>query len=116
MMKLLLRLGINSASLYVASLVIPGIHLEGPLSVVFTAVIFGLVNTLIRPLVSLITCLLQIITLGLFTLVINALMLMFTAWAAQSLGLDFYIDGFWSAFFGAMLISLVSTLMTHTLK
>ncbi|MBM2826331.1 MAG: hypothetical protein HW403_395 [Dehalococcoidia bacterium] len=116
MIKLLLRLGINSVSLYAASLLVPGIHLGDPLSAVFTAVIFGVVNTLIKPLVSLITCLLQMITLGLFTLVINALMLMFTAWAAQGLGLAFYIDGFLAAFFGAMLISIVSTLMTHTLK
>lgn len=71
-----------------------------------------MVNALIKPLASCITCLINLLTLGLFTLFLNAGMLWLTSWIAQELGLGFRVDGLWSAFFGALVISLVSFALT----
>ncbi|MFC1965948.1 phage holin family protein [Chloroflexota bacterium] len=114
--RFLIRFLINAAAIYVAAQLISGIHLVGWDAIVFVAIIFGLVNTLIKPLVSLITCLIQVITLGLFTLVINAGMLYFTAWLAQKFGLAFYIDNFLSAFLGALIVSVISFILSKILK
>ncbi|MEP7190378.1 MAG: phage holin family protein, partial [Roseiflexaceae bacterium] len=70
------------------------------------------VNIGLRPLLSLLTCPLIILTLGLFGLVINALLLLLTAWIASSLGVQFMIDGFWPAFWGGLIISIVTLILT----
>ncbi len=114
--RLLIRFLINAAAIYAAAQIISGIHLVGWDAIVFVAIIFGLVNALIKPLVSLITCLIQVITLGLFTLVINAGMLYVTAWLAQKFGLAFYIDNFLSAFLGALIVSVISFILSKVLK
>lgn len=85
-------------------------------SALATGAVFGLVNALIRPLVSLFTCLLQLLTLGLFTLIINALMLLLTSWVAELLQIGFQVNGFGAAFFGAILVSLVSMVLTRALR
>jgi len=99
-----------------AALLIPGIHLAGWNAILFVTIIFGLVNTIIKPLVSLITCLIQVITLGLFTLVINAGMLYLTAWLAQRFGLAFTIENYLSAFLGALVVSLISFILSKILR
>jgi len=114
--RLLIRLIINSCALYVAGLLISGLHIDGWKTILLVAIVFGIVNALIRPLVSCITCLLQILTLGLFTLVINALMLYVTSWLADLVGLDFTIDNFLSAFLGAITVSVVSIILSKMLK
>ena len=117
--RLLIRLVINAAALYVASLVITGIHLEGLKSIIIVAVIFGVVNAFIKPVLWLASCFLQLLTFGLFTLIINALMLYVTHWfadSADSLNLKFEIDNFLSAFLGALLISIVSFILSKFLK
>ena len=114
--RLLIRFVINAVAIYIAALLISGIHLDGWGAIFFAAIIFGLVNAFIKPLVSLITCLIQVITLGLFTLVINAGMLYFTAWLAQKLSLAFYIDNFISAFLGALVVSVISFVLSKILK
>ncbi len=114
--RFLIRFFINAAAIYVAALLISGIHLVGWDAILLAAIIFGLVNAFIKPLVSLITCLIQVITLGLFTLVINAGILYFTAWLAQRLGLAFSIDNFLSAFLGALIVSVISFILSKILK
>ena len=114
--RLLIRFVANAAAIYIAAQLISGIHLDGWDAIIFVAIIFGLVNIFIRPLVSLITCLIQVITLGLFTLIINAGMLYFTAWLAQNFGLAFYIDNFISAFLGALVVSVISFILSKILK
>ncbi len=114
--RFLIRFFINAAAIYVAAQLISGIHLAGWDAILLAALIFGLVNTFIKPLVSLITCLIQVITLGLFTLVINAGILYFTAWLAQRLGLAFSIDNFLSAFLGALIVSVISFILSKILK
>lgn len=100
----------------VAAWIIPGIYVEEPhriWTVVLVALVLGLVNALIRPAVSALSCGLIALTLGLFTLVINALMLWLASWiATEWLELNFHVDGFWNAFLGALVISVVSLLMS----
>jgi len=113
MRKLLLRWLINGVALYMASELVQGIDLVGGWKVLAAmALIFGLVNALIRPVLKLLTCPLIILTLGLFTLVINALMLMLASWLGRTFGLGFYVEGFWPAFWGALVISVVSFVLT----
>ena len=109
-MSLLISWLINAVALAVAVWLLPGIYVEGDawLAVALMAVVFGLVNALIRPLVKFLTCLVNVFTLGLFTLVINALMLWLSGWIAQQLDIGFRVDGFFWAFVGALLISVVS--------
>jgi putative membrane protein len=112
-MRLLLRILINAAALWVAAYFVHGIHAGGPGSFLAVAVVFGLVNALVRPVLKLLSCPIIFLTLGLFTLVLNALMLMLTAWASRLLGIDFSVDAFWpSAFLGALIVSLVSTVLS----
>jgi len=112
--KLLLRWLINGVALYVAAELVPGIHADGGWQVLlFMALIFGLVNALVRPILKFLTCPLIMLTLGLFTLVVNALMLMLASWLGRQLGLGFYVAGFWpAAFLGALVISVVSFVLT----
>ncbi len=112
-MKFLTRWAINTLALFVAIWIVPGIHLEsGWLSIIWLALIFGLVNATVRPLLKFLTCPLILLTLGLFTLVINALMLSLTAWIGNLFGIRLTLDGFWAAFWGALVISLVSVLLS----
>ncbi len=115
--NLLLRWLINGVALYVAAELVPGIHADGGWQVLAVmAIIFGLVNALIRPVLKFLTCPLIMLTLGLFTLVINALMLMLASWLGRQLGLGFYVAGFWpAAVLGALVISVVSFVLTMLL-
>jgi len=110
MRHLLLRLIINAIALFAATQVgIPGLRFDGDWkTIVVVAFIFGLVNALIRPLLALLTCPLILLTLGLFTLVVNAAMLALTGWLAQQFKLGFVVDGFWAAFVGGLVVSIVS--------
>jgi putative membrane protein len=113
MRYLLLRLIINAVGLYVATQVVPGLKFDGDWkTIVVVAFIFGLVNALVRPVLKLLTCPLMVLTLGLFTFVINALMLALTGWIAEQLRLGFQVSGFWAAFVGALVVSVVSFLLT----
>jgi len=113
MRHLLLRWIINAVALAVAATFVSGIHVDGGwLVLALVALIFGLVNALIRPLVALLTCPLIILTLGLFTLVINAAMLLLASWIAGLLGIGFTVDGFWPAFWGGLVISIVSFVLS----
>lgn len=113
MRRLLLRWLINGVALYVAAELVHGIHADGGWQVLAVmALIFGLVNALIRPILKFLTCPLIVLTLGLFTLVINALMLLLASWLGRIFGLGFYVAGFRPAFWGALVISLVSFALT----
>ena len=113
-MSLLVRLLVNAVALAVATWLIPGITLdEGAsntdraLTLVIVAVIFGVVNALIRPVVKLLALPLIILTLGLITFVINSLMLLLTSWITDNLDVAFHVEGFWPAFIGALVITVV---------
>jgi len=110
--SLFIRLTVNAGALYVAAWLISGIHLSGWKAILIAALVFGFVNTFIKPLVSILTCLIQIATLGLFTLVINVAMLSLTAWLVS----DFSIDNFVSAILGALTVSIVSIVLTKVIR
>lgn len=114
--RILLRLLINALALWAAVEIVPGIYAEDPLTIIIVALIFGLVNALIRPIVAFFTCPMIILTLGLFIFVLNALMLWFTGWVAGLFGLGFGIQGFWPAFWGALVVSLVSFAISLIIK
>jgi putative membrane protein len=112
-MYFLLRLLINAAALWVAIQLVDGIEHRGSWwSLLFVALVFGLLNTSIRPLLKLLSLPIIILTLGFFIFVINALMLMLTGWLSGLLDLGFYVAGFWDAFLGGLIISVVSFLLS----
>ena len=111
--SLILRWLITTLAIFAAVSLVPGITFVGPgWELGLVAAVFALVNIGLRPLLSLLTCPLIILTLGLFGLVINALLLLLTAWIASSLGIQFMIDGFWPAFWGGLIISIVTLILT----
>jgi putative membrane protein len=110
---LAVRFAVNVAALWFAQLIVGGFDINSIPALVFGAAIFGLVNAFIRPVVAMFSCLLTCATLGLFTVVINTAMLALTAWIAGLLDLAFHVDGFIAAFLGALVISLVSTVLSR---
>lgn len=114
--KLIVRLLVNAAALIVADYLLKGIAFENWLDILLTALVFGVVNAIIRPLVQFATCLINAITLGLFTLIINTLMLWLTYVAARWVGIGFYVNSFLDAFLGALIISLVSFFLTRFIR
>jgi putative membrane protein len=121
-MKFILRWAINSAALYAAIALLPGrLSFEskwGLVGIIFLALVFGLVNALFRPLLKILSCPLIILSLGLFTLVINTLLFAMTAWIGDFVGLTLTIaDPFWwNAFLGALIVSIVSIFLNLFLK
>lgn len=114
---LLIRWVINAIALWVAVSLVPGIHAaDDVVTLAATAAIFGLVNAVIRPVLRFLTCPLIIMTLGLFTLVINAGMLSLTSWIAGVFDLGFRVDGFVAALLGAIVVSVVSIVLSVFLK
>jgi putative membrane protein len=113
-MKLILRVVINAIAIWVATLLLSGFSFSGSvLNLLAVAIVFGLVNALIRPIVKLLTLPISVVTLGLFSLVINALMLILTVWLNDSLSLGGGLfQNLLTAFVGAILISIVSTLLS----
>ena len=119
MTKFILRWAINAIGLYLAVMILPGIDLTSNLvSILWLALIFGLVNALFRPLLQFLTCPLIILTLGLFTLVINSFLFWLTSVIGQSFELGLIINDpvWWNAFLGGLIVSIVRVVMTMILK
>lgn len=113
MALLILRIMINALSIGAAVKLIEGITFSGEWwKLIIVGAVFGLVNSLIKPIVRLVTLPLIILTLGLFTLLVNALMLVITAALSEPFSIGLRIDGFWPAFWGALIVSIVSTLLS----
>lgn len=116
-MRFLIRVLINAVALWAATALVPGIRSEGGwLTLLLVALVFGVLNAFIRPILKLLTCPLIILTLGLFTLVLNAAMLWITGALSQALGLGFYVDGFGPALVGGVIISIVSIVLSILVK
>lgn len=113
MTKFIIRWVINAVALFAAVWIVPGIDYLGDwVGILWLALIIGLLNSLVRPLLKFLTCPLIILTLGLFTLVINTGMLLLTRTIGQSLGIGLSVDSFWSALLGSLVMSLVSIVMS----
>ncbi len=110
MSNLIIRLVINAIGLWVAASFVDGIHLTNDVvGLLFVALIFGLINALIKPVIDFFTCPFYVITLGLFTFIVNALLLMLTG---QLSGGRLEVESFWAAFLGGIVISIVSMLLS----
>ena len=112
-MVFVLRILINALALWVATRIVPGLSFDGPVPmVVAVALVFAVVNAIVRPILKILTFPALILTLGLFIFVINALMLWLTAELSEAFGLGFHVAGFRAAFLGALVVSVVSLLLT----
>jgi len=118
-MQLLIRWAIMIVALIAAAWLVPGIHVASNAFTAFAAmaIILGLVNAVIRPLLKLLSCPLILLTLGLFIFVINA----FTLWLASQVAVNFfhvgfYVNGFFPAFFGALIVSIVSVILNALVR
>ena len=107
-------------ALYAAIALLPGIEPQSSnwLSIIWLALIFGLVNALVRPLLNLLTCPLILLTLGLFILVVNTLLFALTGWLGAQFQIGFTLADpwFWNAFLGSLVVSVVSIVLTLVLK
>ncbi|HEY8472105.1 MAG TPA: phage holin family protein [Natronosporangium sp.] len=116
-MAFVVRIAATAIALWVAT-ILPGINLTDDnvwinvLTLVVVAVIFGLINAFLKPIIKVIGCVFYILTLGLIALVVNALLFLLTGWIAEQLNLPFEVDGFWQAFWGAIIVGVVSWLIT----
>lgn len=121
--RLVLRLVITAAALLIAIAVVNGVDLVGVapgelpsaqtlINLLIVAVIFGLVNAIVRPILKGMTCAITVFTLGLFIFVINALMLLLTSFIAQQFDIGFTVDGFVPALLGSIVISVVSVMLS----
>jgi putative membrane protein len=107
-MGFLIRLMVNAIALFVVANVVPGIHVSGLTGALIAALILGIVNAVLRPILVIVSLPLEVLTLGLFTLVINALLF----WLVGALHVGLYVDGFWPAFWGAIVMTIVSWLLS----
>jgi putative membrane protein len=120
-MKLLLRILVPAAALGVAHLLISGIELTGNSTakragtLVIIALIFGVVNAVLKPIIKTIGCLFYVLTLGLIGLVVNGLLLWLCSWIAGKLSLPFHITGFAAAFWGALIVGIAGWLLNLVL-
>lgn len=104
-MKFIIRLLLSAATLMLVAYVVPGIHIESPLSAIFAMFLLGIVNALIRPILVILTLPITILTLGIFIFVINAALFMVVASFVDG----FAVDGFWPAIFGSLLVTIISS-------
>lgn len=113
----MIRVVITAVSLWVAAVLVPGIALHTDntskkvLTLLGVAVLFGLINAFLKPIIKTFGCVFYVLTLGLFALVVNALLFELTSWAAGRLNMPFHVDGFKAAFFGAIIVGVVSWLL-----
>ncbi|WP_354670799.1 phage holin family protein [Actinomadura sp. DC4] len=115
--KILIRVVTTAIALWVATLIVSGIELttaSTPRKVgtlIAVAVVFGLINAFLKPIIKTLGCAFYVLTLGLFALVVNGLLLWLASWAADKMNLPFNVSGFWAAFWGAIVVGLVSWLL-----
>jgi putative membrane protein len=116
-MRFIIRLIINAAALWVAIRMVPGVSYTGDgVTLLVVALIFGVVNAFVRPVLTLFSLPILVLTLGLFTFVLNALMLWLTSALSGALGLGFQVTGFWAAFLGALVVTVVSAILSLLLR
>ncbi|WP_092381040.1 phage holin family protein [Micromonospora phaseoli] len=115
---LLIRVGATAVAFWLATLIIPGISLESSsvsetvLTLILVAVIFGVVNAVLQPIIKTVGCGFYLLTLGLIALVVNGLLFLLTGWIADQVGLPFDVDGFWpAAVLGALFVGIVTWIL-----
>ena len=117
MIRFIIRLVVNAVAIWAAVQLVPGLNYVGTTtSLLIVALVFGVVNALVRPLLLLLTCPFIILTLGLFVLVVNTVMLSLTVWLSGIWDLGLTSTGFWATFLGALVISIVSSVINLLIK
>jgi putative membrane protein len=111
-MHFLIRLIVNALALMIVAYLLPGVHVTGFVGALVAAFVLGIVNAILRPILVILTLPIQIVTLGLFTLIINAALFY---WVGH-LNLGLVVDGFWPAFWGAIVLSIVSFVLSWLLR
>ena len=117
-MGFLIRLAITAVALWVTTFIVPGVEVTGrngastALTLIVVALIFGVVNAVLKPLIKVFGCVFYLLTLGLFALVVNALLFLLTDRIARGLDLPFRVESFWAAFWGAIVMAVVSWLIS----
>ncbi|MGW5262978.1 phage holin family protein [Microbispora sp. NPDC004025] len=120
-MKVILKIIVVAAALWASTKLVDGITVSAGSTakqigtLLAVALIFGLVNAVIKPVIKTIGCAFYVITLGLFALVVNAALLLFTSWLAEQLDLPFHVDGFMAAFWGAIVVGVISWILNMIL-
>ena len=123
LLGVVVRIVINGLALWLAAVIVPGIHIgeQGDTShtvstVLVVAIIFGIVNALLKPILTILSLPFIVVTLGLFLLVVNAILLQLTSWIAGNLDLAFHVDHFWwDAVFGGLIIAVVASILNAIL-
>lgn len=124
MKNMLIKVGVNAIALWIATLVVTGIHIGNAgtewtkkvVTIILVAIVFGLVNAVVKPIAKVLSFPAIVLTLGLFTFVVNAFMLQITEWIADAVGLAFTIDDFfWDAVMAALVVTLVSMVLNFVL-
>ena len=116
-MRFLARLLVNAAALWVATRIVPGVtYSGGVLPMLAVALVFGVVNAVIGTAAKILTFPIILLTLGIFILVINGLMLLLTSAMSSALELGFHVDGFWAAFWGGLVVSVISTALSLVVR
>jgi putative membrane protein len=113
--KIIIHWLITAVAIFLTAWLLPGINItssNGFITVALVAIILGFMNAVVRPILALLSCGCIIATMGLFMLVINALMLWLTGWVAGQLHIGFSVDGFWPALWGSIIISLISFVLS----
>lgn len=111
-MAILIGWLINAISLFVTAKIVPGISVDSYQNLFLAALVIGIINALIKPILQIISLPITLLTLGIFALIINALLLSLAAWVVPG----FHIASFWSAFLGAIVLSVVSTILNSLVK
>jgi putative membrane protein len=115
--KFLIKVAITAIALWVATALVSGLEVTADTTakrvgtLLAVAVIVGVINAFLKPIIKTLGCAFYVLTLGLFALVVNALLLLLAAWVADQLDLPFDVSGFWAAFWGAIIIGVVSWLL-----
>ncbi|MEV7964621.1 phage holin family protein [Sphaerisporangium sp. NPDC088356] len=115
--KIIVKILVVAAALWAATRLIPGITVSGATTaksagtLIAVALIFGIVNAVLKPIIKTFGCAFYVLTLGLFALIVNAVLLLLTSWIAEQLKLPFHVSGFWAAFLGAILVGLITWIL-----
>lgn len=117
-MGFLIKVVVTAVALWIATLLVDGIKVTGggavknTLTLLAVALIFGIVNAVLKPIIKVVGCVFYVLTLGLIALVVNALLLLLVSWLADKVNLPFSVHGFWAAFWGAIIVGVVSWLIS----
>ncbi|RIV38922.1 phage holin family protein [Micromonospora radicis] len=117
-MGFLIRLATTAVALWVTTLIVPGVEVTGRttydtvFTLIIVALIFGVINAVLKPIIKVVGCVFYLLTLGLFALVVNALLFLLTDGIARAVHLPFHVNGFWAAFWGAIVMAVVTWLIS----